>query len=193
VCPHRLGNLLPHAHRGIQRGHGLLKDHRDPRSAQPPHGLRIQRQKIDWRRPIRGKRYFAADRCFRREQPHDGQRSHRFSRSRLANQSEHFAALELKADIADGRDLTRRRGKSHAQIADLNRHREMLAADRFSPGTTPNSPHSDFDMMGLTTSPSIEPYLRRRRGLHRPEKGEQASAAALPCLVMTIGSRVLVA
>ena len=45
MCKKRLGNLAADTHYGIQGGHGLLKDHRDPLPADTTHVFLGERQK----------------------------------------------------------------------------------------------------------------------------------------------------
>ena len=65
-------DLISDAHDRVERGHGLLKDHREARAAQLAHGVVRKLGQIA-RRSIFRKQDFAADTGLRRQQAHDGE------------------------------------------------------------------------------------------------------------------------
>ena len=63
----RFGNLLAHSEYGIQRGHGILKDHRDVVAAYVTHLAVGKLQQI----PAFKKNLSGGDLPWRRHEPHD--------------------------------------------------------------------------------------------------------------------------
>jgi len=93
VKPGNLGHLPPDREERIQRGHGVLEDHRDPVSAdrrQP--GLAHLQQVFSAEQGSSG------DHAARRlgHQPHHRQVGHRFTRSRLAHNPQCLAGGNRK-------------------------------------------------------------------------------------------------
>jgi len=80
VGKNSFGDLVSHAHDGVECGHGLLEDHGHERAAELAHGIVVERSEIA-RLIIVGEYDFPVDLGLWREQAHDGQRGHRFSRA----------------------------------------------------------------------------------------------------------------
>ena len=88
-----LGDLLADGHDRIERGHRLLEDHRDLAAAHAAAS------------PARSSAQFAAgepDRCRprlqrQRQQPHDGERGQRLSRSGFAGQAQRLAGVDARS------------------------------------------------------------------------------------------------
>ena len=94
-----LGDLLPHGHRGIQRGHGILQDHRDPRSPQAAHLFRALVEEV-----LAVEEDLAPDDPPARlgHEPQDRETRHRLARARLADDAEGLAAADREARAVDG-------------------------------------------------------------------------------------------
>ena len=75
---HGFRDLVPDPHNGIERGHGLLENHRDARAAELAHGVVRKISEIAGR-AILGEVDFARDVCLSREQAHDGEGCDRFA------------------------------------------------------------------------------------------------------------------
>src|SRR5208283_6170460 len=76
-----LANLAADSEDGIQRGHRLLEDHRDPRAANMPHLGLAEFQEISIL-----ENYLAAHDSRRLgQQPHDREHANRLARSRLTD------------------------------------------------------------------------------------------------------------
>jgi hypothetical protein len=96
----RLDDLVADRVGRIERGHRLLEDHGEPRTAQVAQLGRRDLQEV-----AALELDLAADRrVLRRQQPHDGERGHALAASRLADQAERAAALQGKVDAVDGTD-----------------------------------------------------------------------------------------
>jgi len=94
----RLDHLRIDAEHWIQRGHRILENHRDPVAANPTHLFRGERSEVD-----AAEEDPSGDDAARRiDQPQNGIGSHRFARSRFADQPEHFAAPHREAHLVDG-------------------------------------------------------------------------------------------
>ena len=96
MSQHGFGDLLSHAHDGVECGHGLLEDHGHARAAELAHGIVVERARCVRLRVV-GEYDFALDSGLWWEKPHDGQRGHGFSRAGFAYQAQHFAASDGEA------------------------------------------------------------------------------------------------
>ena len=128
VQPHRLGDLIADADQGIERRHRLLEDHADATSAdrlQLRLAHRVDRSVLEIHRPRHTRRV--------RQESHDGEGRHGFSRARLADQSEDLAARHLQADFMDHTSGADR----HAERLDVEQrlacHQRPLPRPRPSP------------------------------------------------------------
>ena len=115
---HRLSHLIADAHHRIQRRHGLLEDHGDARATHLPHLLLRQLQQFFSFQPDA-----AGSARLRRQQPHDGQRGHRFSRAGFAHQRQHLAARDAERNVM-------RRGQRAVRTGECDR--EILERDQSS-------------------------------------------------------------
>jgi hypothetical protein len=95
----RLADLVADGEDRIERGHRLLKDHRDLVAADFAHLLVVELQEIA---PAIDN--FTADDFSRRRlnEAHDRQRSHALAATRLTDQTESFALADLEAHAVDG-------------------------------------------------------------------------------------------
>ena len=112
----RLFDLKADREDRVQRGHRLLEDHRDVAAADFAHLLVVE---IEQRAAVE---YDAAFRDFRgqaRQQPHDRERGHRFAGAGLADDGDHFAAVDGEADALDGAHDAARGGELGVQVVDF--------------------------------------------------------------------------
>ncbi len=90
----------------VERGHRLLKDHRDPRAADLAHfvfGQLGEDRRL--RLPLRVHHDLpAGDSAGRGDQPDDRHRGHAFAAAAFADQAERFAARNAQRDIIDRAD-----------------------------------------------------------------------------------------
>jgi hypothetical protein len=105
-----LGDLLADGLERVQRGHRLLEHHADIVAAQAAHLLLGSAEDVGARKtdPPGGL-------CPLRQQPHDGERRHRFSRARLADQPHDLARLYGQIDVPQDR----RAADRQRQVLDL--------------------------------------------------------------------------
>src|SRR5438876_4639217 len=99
VQPDGLRDLLADGEDRIQRGHGLLEDHRDLFAADLPHLRGGQAEEVlavvdDLAL------HDAPGRL--RDEPHDAQGGDRLARTRLADDAERLALVDVEADAVDG-------------------------------------------------------------------------------------------
>ena len=110
-----LDNLVAHAVDGVERGHGLLEDHRDLPAADLLHlGLRGGEEVL----AVEGDRA-AGHMAGLLEQSHDGERRHGLARAGLAHHGEDLAALEVEGHAVDGADHALARGELGDQVVYL--------------------------------------------------------------------------
>ena len=92
----RLDQLHPHGQHRVQRGHRLLKDHRNPVAAHAAHGGFGQAGQIGVAQPHRA----ASDPHGRRwQEAHDRQRGDGFARAAFAGNGQRFAAPQGKGQV----------------------------------------------------------------------------------------------
>ena len=101
VGKNSFGDLVSHAHDGVECGHGLLEDHGHERAAELAHGGVVEGSEIACVRIV-GEYDFPVDLGLWREKAHDGQRGHRFSRTRFPHEAEDFAASDGEAQVTNG-------------------------------------------------------------------------------------------
>jgi molybdopterin converting factor small subunit len=141
-----LRDLVADAHDGIERGHGLLKDHRDPRAAELAHGVVRKPGEVSGR-AVLGEEDVTGDAGLSRKQPHDGKGCDRFSGAGFSDQPKDFARGDGEAEVAHGRQgpcrgsLSRRSsGEPDVQVANVEKreHAVMLAVfdQSFAPPAT---------------------------------------------------------
>src|SRR6185369_10584537 len=86
------GNLFADGKDRIERGHWILKDHGDIVAAHLAHFGVGKLEQI-----LAVKKYLAVyDLSGRRDKPHDGKRSHRLPTTRLTNEPQQLASIEMK-------------------------------------------------------------------------------------------------
>ena len=111
----RLGYLLADREDGIQRGHRILKDHRDVVTTYCAHlGIRQLHQIAVFEQHLA-----AHDFSRRRNQTHDRQRGHRLAAAAFAHQPQQLAAIEVKADVIYGAHDSRARREMGLQIVNF--------------------------------------------------------------------------
>ena len=94
----RFCNLPPDGHHRVQRGHRLLKDHRDAPAAITAHCLRSQRQQFF---TIEADAAPHLGRAL--QQAEHRERCNRLTRPRFAHQAQHLARRNCKAQLAHDR------------------------------------------------------------------------------------------
>ena len=109
-----LGDLLADAHQRIERGHRLLKDHRDARPAQ--RLLLGLGQAQDVARFEHGAAGFHAH--ARRQQPHQRIRGHRLSRATFADHAKDLAFLDAQRHVLDSEGAIGPLRQSDAEMLD---------------------------------------------------------------------------
>ena len=95
----RLGDLRADPVQRVQRGHRLLKDHRDPVAAQAPHRLFGEAHEFAPLEPDR-----AADPRALGREAHQRQRRHRLAGARFADHAEALALVEAEGRAVDDAD-----------------------------------------------------------------------------------------
>jgi hypothetical protein len=93
-------NLPAHGKHRIQRGGGLLEDHRHAPAAHRAHGGFGQRHEVD----AAEHRTAVGDASGLGQQAHDGKRGHGFAAARFAHQGEALALAQLEVEAIDGAD-----------------------------------------------------------------------------------------
>ncbi len=116
VGPHRLRDLVAHAHHGVESGHGLLKNHAHARAPQTAHPLLGQAGQGFTR-----KRYFAGHPGLRRQKAHDSQRSHGFPRAGFSHEAQRAGFGNFEADIAHRSHLPGLGGEGDVEAVDLEK------------------------------------------------------------------------
>ena len=107
-----LANLLAHRQHRIERADGLLEDHADLAAADVAQLVVAERHQL----PI-----LPADAAFhharRTDEAHDGAQGDALARAAFADQAEHLAGEEVKADAVHRGQEAPRRVKGGAQVA----------------------------------------------------------------------------
>ena len=116
VFADHLRDLVADPQGGVERCHRLLKDHRDPVSAQLPQGSRIRREQVFSLKDRRAA--FDPERCAR-EQTHQRQRRQAFAAAGFADDAKRLPGIERKAQILDQR--TRRPRDADREAADFEK------------------------------------------------------------------------
>jgi hypothetical protein len=93
----RFGDLRADATHGIERRHRILEDHRHALAADRPHALEAESRNVlavqqDLPR-------HALDRML--QEAHDGEHGDALARTRLADDAEHFIAMDVERDAVD--------------------------------------------------------------------------------------------
>ena len=134
-----LVDLITDGHEGIERGHRLLEDHRDPPAAHPAHVRRRHLQKVlaleadDARARMQP----------RRQQAHDGARHHRLARPRLSDHAEDLVRAKRETHVLDRVGAVRPGGEIHGQALDVEQgvgHRSLVPKARVE-GVVQPLPH----------------------------------------------------
>src|SRR5471032_1758180 len=114
---HRFDHLCVHALHRIEGGHGVLEHHRDTAAAQAPHLRFGQADKV-----LSLEQDLAADHAAGAiDESHDREAGHRFSRSRLADQTQHATARERERNVFDSGQFALAREEARSQMADFER------------------------------------------------------------------------
>ena len=111
----RFGNLLANREDRIQRGHRILKDHRDVVTTHGAHlGIRKLQQIAVFEKNLAGD-----DLSRRRNQTHDRKRRDRLAATAFAHQPQQLAAIEIETDAIDRAHQSRARREMGLQIVDF--------------------------------------------------------------------------
>ena len=116
VDPDGLRDLIAARIDRRQRGKRILEDHRDPAAAD-----RRQFRVRSAEQFVTLKAHRAADACMSRQQVHNGQRRHRLSGTRLADDAQHLPGLHVVGQRSDGGDGAVLAAEGDGQI----RHRQQ--------------------------------------------------------------------
>ena len=130
VRPHRLGELVPDLQHRVERGHRILKDHRDLATPNIAQLLLAHLQQIA-----------SAEDCLAlhdptrrlRDQPEDGELADALARTRLADDPERLAGVDIVGDVVDGVDdavVGRELDDEVAERQDGLRHGSASGSDR---------------------------------------------------------------
>src|ERR1017187_6748347 len=115
--------LIDHAHIGIERGHGILKNHGNVRAAYVVESRRIEPQQF-----AAAVADAAAHARMRGQQPQDREQQRRLARAGLAHEPDAFPWSDLEVQLAERREAALRGRIAHAQFANLQQR--ALAHDR---------------------------------------------------------------
>ena len=115
----RLGDLLPHAHNRIERGHRLLEDHGEVASAMPSH-LRFRERQKFLPRELDAARHGGRW----GKEPQQRERGRRFAGAGLAHKAERLARSDRQRQIVD-RHLV---AKADRQVGDGQQRRNVHLA-----------------------------------------------------------------
>ena len=112
----RFGDLLARREDGIERSHRLLKNHGHVRTADRTHQLRVSAVQVHQRaitaaQSHRIRQQFATALL---NQSHQSERSHRFTRTGLANNRQRFAAINIKRQVSNRIDRAFRAFETNA-------------------------------------------------------------------------------
>ena len=99
----RFTNLIAHGEHRVERGHGLLKNHRDAVAAHLAHAFFAGLDQV-----FALKQHLAAADAPRRagNEPQQGQRGHAFAATRLAHHAQGFAAVNAQVDAIEHQRFT---------------------------------------------------------------------------------------
>ena len=116
---HRLGNLISDPHHGIERGHRLLEDHGDAISANFPHFVFVEIEKVG-----AFEHNGAADNPARRigHEAHDRKRGHALAASGLADDGQGLAATNIERNVIDSPEQPRRCEENRLQALHVENH-----------------------------------------------------------------------
>ena len=103
--------LLAHAHIRIQRGHGILENHRDLLSAQL---VQLVFRQVEDFTPVEFSG--AANHTVSSQQAHQRKGSLGFSGTGLTHDPQRFTRTQVKVEIVDGGNIPVRRFKGHAEV-----------------------------------------------------------------------------
>jgi hypothetical protein len=139
VANNGLGDLLADRKDRVERGCRLLKDHRGSATAQllkALSGCLNDVLAVDHDAPV--------DLAIGRQEPHQGPQGHTLAATRLAENSEHFAASEAEADAVDRVYCAFALVKPDGEISDLDyellSHRQLQQYRRgYGPSPEPSS------------------------------------------------------
>ena len=114
----RLGNLVADPMHGIERGHRLLKDHRDLIAAHGAHAIEIERQEVASLTVSTSEEHAAGecDQGRRWREAHDGKAGDALAGTRFADQRQSFAGAQRKRNVAHGLERTAFGGKGHREV-----------------------------------------------------------------------------
>jgi len=122
----RLGDLLADLHDRVERGHGVLEDHRHLGAPDVPALPEAHGREFHALEPHRA----FPDHVPAGEQPHDRAGEDGLARARLADDAERAAARQGEADAVDRPDDAERRLERRAQVLDLEQRARVVTAGR---------------------------------------------------------------
>ena len=111
----RFSHLLADGLGGVQRGHAVLENHRDLVAANAPQLPRGEVEKVT-AAEVDGS---GGDLAAVGQHPHDGEASHRLSRTGLADHTEGLAATYLQVQAAHGLEVAALALEPHGEVADI--------------------------------------------------------------------------
>ena len=124
VDAERLGDLAPDREDRIERGHGLLEDHRETRAAQRPHLALGQGQQV----PSLEQHPSSHDPARRRHQPHQAERGHALAAPGFSDEPEDPTRMERERHAVDRPGQSRVILEVHGEILHLeHRHQSRLS------------------------------------------------------------------
>ena len=138
----RLADLEADGEAGIERGHRLLKDHRDVLARDLAAVPRAHRQQI---RAVEAHRV-GLDLRRQRQQAHHREHRDRLARAGFADDREHLVAIDRHVDAVDRLERAAARGEGDGEIADFEqRHRQLRRIFGSSASRRPSPVEVDRD------------------------------------------------
>jgi hypothetical protein len=121
----RLGDLKAHGEAGVERGHGLLEDHRHVLAGDPPAFGRAEAEQVA---AVEGQalgRHLGGP----GQETHERQHGDALARSRLADDADQLALVQGQVDAVDRPERPARGRELDGQVVDLEqRHRVSSAS-----------------------------------------------------------------
>jgi hypothetical protein len=102
VGEERFGDLAADGHDGVERGHGLLKDHGDGAAAMAAHGVFAQGEEIGGGGFVVAPENAAGEVRGGRKKPQQGEAGRGFARAGFADEAEGFAGGDGEGDAVHG-------------------------------------------------------------------------------------------
>src|SRR5215213_6831305 len=196
VQAEHFGDLVADPHHRIERGHRLLKDHRDPISPDLAHFGLGEAEQIG-----AFQRHRAADHPAGRvrHQPHHRQRGHALAAAGLADDRQRLAAADAERDVVDRAEQPRIGEEHRLQVLHVENHVVLLGpghqprclGSRISRSASPNrlvpntarlmatpgkiTSHGAVRTYSAADSDSMRPQDGYGSGMPRPRNDSEAS------------------